>query len=86
MAKRTVTRGSLKTLTPEEENRTRQRIAERAYELFQARGRVDGYDIDDWLQAERQIQAGQPKVRATARAGRGKSRTSQARESHEAPQ
>lgn len=70
MGKRTVTVGSTKKVAPEEENRTRQRIAERAYELFQARGRVDGHDIDDWLQAERQIQAEQVKPRSTARAGR----------------
>ncbi len=28
-------------------------IAEIAYELFESRGRVHGYDLDDWLNAER---------------------------------
>jgi hypothetical protein len=27
-------------------------IARRAYELYCARGREDGHDLDDWLQAE----------------------------------
>ncbi len=86
MGKRTLTRASSKTVAPEEENRTRQRIAERAYDLFQARGRVDGHDIDDWLQAERQIQAEQAKPLSTARVGRGKGRTLPVRERHETPQ
>lgn len=31
-------------------------IARRAYELFEERGREDGHDLDDWLQAERELQ------------------------------
>jgi hypothetical protein len=27
-------------------------IAKLAYELYEARGRVHGYDVDDWLEAE----------------------------------
>jgi hypothetical protein len=27
-------------------------IAQRAYDLYETRGRVHGYDVDDWLQAE----------------------------------
>jgi hypothetical protein len=30
-------------------------IAARAYELYQQRGAIDGYDVDDWLQAEREV-------------------------------
>jgi HSP20 family protein len=30
-------------------------IARRAYELFRARGFIDGHDLDDWLQAESEI-------------------------------
>ena len=40
-------------------------IARRAYELFEERGREDGHDLDDWLQAERELQT-QP-ASATAR-------------------
>jgi hypothetical protein len=32
-------------------------IARRAYELYDERGRVQGHDVDDWLQAERELQA-----------------------------
>jgi hypothetical protein len=32
-------------------------IARRAYELFQARGSEPGHEMDDWLQAEAQLNA-----------------------------
>jgi Protein of unknown function (DUF2934) len=38
-------------------------IARRAYELFLARDREHGHDVDDWLQAERELQE---TVRSTA--------------------
>jgi hypothetical protein len=31
------------------------RVAQRAYELYCARGCEDGHDLDDWLQAERDV-------------------------------
>jgi hypothetical protein len=30
-------------------------IPERAYQVFEARGRQPGHELDDWLQAERKI-------------------------------
>jgi hypothetical protein len=30
-------------------------IAQRAYELFEARGGMDGQDLDDWLRAEAEL-------------------------------
>jgi hypothetical protein len=30
-------------------------VARRAYDLYLARGREDGHDVDDWLQAEREL-------------------------------
>ena len=33
-------------------------IATRAYELYEIRGCVEGYDCEDWLEAERQVLAG----------------------------
>ena len=30
-------------------------IRRRAYELFEERGRQSGHDVEDWLQAEREI-------------------------------
>ena len=41
-----------KTLTVAPED-----IACRAYELYLARGREDGHDVDDWLQAERELRS-----------------------------
>lgn len=39
---------------------THDAIAVRAYELYVARGCADGCDVDDWLQAERDL--GSPEV------------------------
>jgi regulation of enolase protein 1 (concanavalin A-like superfamily) len=36
-----------------------EQIRQRAYQLFDERGMVDGHDQDDWLQAEQEIKAGQ---------------------------
>ena len=33
----------------------RDRIAQRAYELYLARGGGDGQDMDDWFNAEREL-------------------------------
>ena len=33
-------------------------VARRAYELFLARGAAHGRDLDDWLEAERQLTGG----------------------------
>ncbi|MBD3419314.1 MAG: DUF2934 domain-containing protein [Chitinivibrionales bacterium] len=35
--------------------RTREKIAERAYELYLQRGGKGGNDLQDWLQAEHEI-------------------------------
>lgn len=35
----------------------RARIALKAYELYEQRGREDGRELDDWLQAERIVMA-----------------------------
>ena len=37
------------------------RIAGRAYELAKQRGFPRGHELDDWLQAEREIEAGDPR-------------------------
>lgn len=34
------------------------RIRQRAYELYVARGQEDGHQLEDWLQAEAEISAG----------------------------
>lgn len=39
-------------------NPHRDRIAQRAYELYLQRGAADGAAMDDWLNAERELTAG----------------------------
>ena len=36
-------------------------IARRAYDLYQARGCQPGHDVDDWMQAERDLRAPRPR-------------------------
>jgi hypothetical protein len=38
---------------------TREEIEHRAYELYLARGEVQGHDQEDWLQAERELKEAQ---------------------------
>jgi hypothetical protein len=32
-------------------------VAQRAFEIYESRGRIDGYDVEDWLQAERELKS-----------------------------
>ena len=34
-----------------------EKIRQRAYELYEPRGREEGHDFDDWLQAEAEVAA-----------------------------
>jgi hypothetical protein len=38
-----------------ERSKIEQEIRKRAYELFEARGGVEGHDVEDWLRAEEEI-------------------------------
>jgi hypothetical protein len=40
------------------EGPSQEQIAKRAYELFEARGGEHGHDVEDWLQAERELRIG----------------------------
>ena len=46
--------------SPEE---TQEQIRQRAYELYEARGKGDGHELDDWLKAESEV-TGKAKVMA----------------------
>jgi hypothetical protein len=35
-------------------------VARRAYDLYLARKREDGHDVEDWLQAERELRGANP--------------------------
>ncbi len=39
------------------EQELRERIALKAYELYEKRGRTSGCDVDDWLEAEKLVAA-----------------------------
>jgi hypothetical protein len=50
-------------------------ISRRAYEIYQSRGGQDGYDLDHWLEAERELKPGATSVTGSippARAKKGK--------------
>jgi hypothetical protein len=47
---------SSKALSNRSATLTDRDIARRAYELYERRGRKHEYDLDDWLQAERDLQ------------------------------
>jgi hypothetical protein len=42
----------------------REKIAARAYQIWQESGCPDGHDQDHWLQAERELRAARPASRA----------------------
>ena len=44
-----------KTVTADVSNPVPEEIAIRAYGFFLQRGCADGWDVDDWLQAEREL-------------------------------
>src|SRR5260370_17300160 len=46
---------SSKSLPNRSATMTDRDIARRAYELYEKRGREHGHDLDDWLQAEREL-------------------------------
>jgi DUF2934 family protein len=51
------------------------RIKLRAYELYQSRGSVNGSDLQDWLQAEREVLSqSEPAGESTAVPSEGKRR------------
>ena len=48
-----------------------EQVARLAYQRFEARGREDGHDLDDWLEAEQELQG--VSGEATADVGRERS-------------
>lgn len=46
-----------------------ERIRRRAYELYEERGRADGFALDDWLQAEAEILGAQKQRKVKAARG-----------------
>ena len=44
--------------SPENSQLDADRVAQRAYQRYEARGREDGHDMEDWLEAERDVREG----------------------------
>ena len=52
-----------------------EKIAEKAYLKYVDRGRVDGFDQQDWLEAEQELKGSKKKTSAKSTAGKsGKSK------------
>ena len=58
----------------------RQRIAEKAYELYQQQGESHGRDLDDWLEAERLV-LGEIKSQTYSKANKPRSRGERSKKS-----
>ncbi len=43
-----------------------EQIRQRAYQLYEERGRLDGYSIEDWLRAEEEVLGSRQVKAATA--------------------
>jgi hypothetical protein len=64
---RKATRSSKKAAAmAEEPTNDADAIAKRAYEIYQMRGGSHGADLDDWLEAERQLKRGATSVTGPA--------------------
>lgn len=48
-------RGKSGAATTVDEQALREQVAQKAYELYEKRGRSDGCDVEDWLEAERLV-------------------------------
>ena len=46
-----------------------ERISQRAHELYEQRGRIDGCALDDWLQAEAEVLGAQTQQKVRAAKG-----------------
>jgi hypothetical protein len=53
---------------------TRERIAHRAFELYEERGRVDGFDAQDWFLAEQEVLGQTERADTLATGERGEGR------------
>ena len=70
MSKPTERLSSVRRSQAAEDHPTREEIELRAYDLYLERGGGDGQDVQDWLQAERELLGRYGKIRRMARAAR----------------
>jgi Protein of unknown function (DUF2934) len=53
------------TSDPESSVLTEELVRQRAYQLYEERGREDGHDVDDWLRAEAEMLRKRPRGSVT---------------------
>jgi hypothetical protein len=58
--------GKTRTTTGPPPQNLEEQIRQRAYELYEARGREDGHALEDWLRAESEVAPQQQKTRTLA--------------------
>ena len=46
---------ALTLVSSETPNKVEDQISRRAYEFYEARGRENGHDVEDWLRAEAEV-------------------------------
>ena len=54
---------------PKPMSNTEEKIRQRAYELYEERGRIDGLALDDWLQAEAEVRGAEKQQKVKAAKG-----------------
>ena len=59
-----ISTSSTKTQAPISTVDVQEQVRRRAFELYELRGREDGHDLDDWLQAESELVQQRAKVAA----------------------
>jgi hypothetical protein len=50
--------------SPKTPEQNREQVRQRAYQLYEQRGREDGHDLDDWLIAESETTQEEKKIAA----------------------
>jgi hypothetical protein len=60
-------RGKSGAETTVDEQELRERIAQKAYELYEKRGRTHACDVEDWLEAERLVVEQLEHLRSTSK-------------------
>jgi DUF2934 family protein len=60
----TTTTRSARTIPISDRTQLERQIRLRAYAIYESRGREDGHDLDDWLQAEAEILGRQKRASA----------------------
>lgn len=53
-----------KTLQMNSPQNLEEQVRQRAYEIYEARGREDGHELEDWLTAEKEVTTSRARIAA----------------------